>query len=195
MNKQPQIQKHIFEKNINTVKDKKVKNKYLAIAFVLLAAIVATTFLLLKQYFANVPALNADYPPVPEDSHADKILSSVSNTNKLEHKEGGGAVNLQFQDQLTINISEKKVYLNFANPSCSTQNIILQIIVQDQTVAKSGRLCPGYQLKELELLNGVENLLSEGTYEGKFVINYYDTKTNEKAMISTDAPVTIMVKK
>ena len=95
---------------------------------------------------------------------------------------------------MTIDLSEKKAALQFANPSKSTQDMVLQIVIQDVIIAQSGRLEPGYRLKELSLWDGAEKMLAEGGYDGKFVILSYDPVSGEKAMVNTEAAITVTVK-
>ncbi len=159
----------------------------------LLIIIIILILLLLRQCSTEPPILNPDYPPASDDPNGEAIPGD-DDQSKLEHEEGGGAVSLQFRDQLIIDLSDKKAYLYFANPGRSTQDMMLQIVIQEQVIVQSGRLRPGYQVQKLDLLKDAEKMLVEGTYNGKFVVYYYDPVTNERAMVNTDAPVTITVK-
>ena len=140
------------------------------------------------------PAITPDYAPGKLDPNAEKITGD--DTGKLETPSGGGAISLQYVDKVTINLSDKKAYLSYSNPSKSTQNIVLQIVIKDQVVVQSERIEPGYRVKELPLLEGAEELLSEGTYtDAFFKILSYNPETGEKAMIDTKAEITVTVQK
>lgn len=171
-------------------KDKKRK-WYIRIAIILLIIMIILLLLLLRQCSSGTPTLNPDYPPQVDDPNANPIPDDGD--DKLENEDGGGAVNLQFKDKLTIDLSDKEASLTFANPGRSTQDMVLWIMIQDQVIVQSGRLRPGYQVEALDLLEDAEKMLSEGVYSGKFVIYYYDPETNERAMVNTEAPVTITV--
>ncbi|MBQ9121298.1 MAG: hypothetical protein IJY12_02915 [Clostridia bacterium] len=164
---------------------------YVRITILLLIIIIILILLLLRQCSSDVPVLNPDFPPQETEPNAEPIPGSSG--GKLDHSEGGGAIRLTYSDKVYIDLSDKRVTLSFKNPEESTQDMLLQIVIQDQIIAQSGRLLAGYQIKNLELLEDVDKMLSEGTYSGKFVITYYDPETNERAMINTEAPVTIHV--
>ena len=71
--------------------------------------------------------------------------------------------------------------------------MVLQVVIQDEIIVQTGTIAPGMQIRKASLLNKIENRLSEGIYNGKLVVLYYDTETGERAMISTEIPVTITV--
>lgn len=136
--------------------------------------------------------ITPDYAPGKLDPNAEKITGE--DTGKLETPSGGGAISLQYVDKVTIDLSEKKAYLSYSNPSKSTQNIVLQIVIKDQVVVQSERIEPGYQVKVLPLLAGADKLLSKGTYtDAVFKILSYNPETGEKAMIDTKAEITVIV--
>lgn len=171
-------------------KELKKKKRWRFIAVILLIAIIILILLLLRQCTGG-PVLSPDYAPQEVELNATPIEGD--DKTKLEHSEGGGAVSLQFRDAVTIDLSDNKMYLSFANPGRSTQDMLLQVTIQDEIIAQSGRLLPGYEVAELELLTGAGRMLQEGIYDGLFVITYYDPETNERAMVNTDSPVKITV--
>lgn len=66
--------------------------------------------------------------------------------------------------------------------------------VERVSIAESGAIDPGYQLKTLPLNEFAKQNLKPGTYEGFVSLTPYDAKTNEKSVLTTDMPVTIVVK-
>ena len=92
----------------------------------------------------------------------------------------------------TIDLSDNTAKLLFANPYKSNQDMLIQIVIQDTVILQSGILNPGYRVTRLDLFDNVK--LSEGKYNGKFVIYYYQRDTGEKAMLNTEIPLTITVK-
>lgn len=202
MNEQPQNENTVqirAEEEIEKKKKKKQEDKddkrkwYIVAAIILLIIIIILLLLLLKQCSSDFPTLNPDFPPQEDDPNANPIPGG--DEDKLPHEEGGGAAGLVYKDKLTIDLSDKKASLTFANPGRSTQDMVVWLMIQDQVIIQSGRLRPGYQVDTLDLLRGAEKMLSEGVYEGKFIIYYYDPETNERAMVNTEAPVTVTVKK
>lgn len=106
----------------------------------------------------------------------------------------GGAVRLTYSDQVAIKLSEEVASLYFGNPGQSNQDVILRIVIQDKVIAQSGIIPAGYQVKTLSLLHDNVPLLKAGRYSGKFVIYYYDQKTDKLATVNTEIPITVVVK-
>ena len=48
-------------------------------------------------------------------------------------------------------------------------------------------------LSPLPVLEGAEEMLQPGGYEGKFIVLYYDQTSGEKSMVNTEIPITINV--
>ena len=120
----------------------------------------------------------------------------ISLLEKLEAAEGGGAVSLIYYDQVTVDLSDNKVYLRFDNPSKSVNNMTLEISIKDTVLAKSGALQPGYRLTELPLQAGVAEKLAAGyayVDGAKYTIYYYDPTTGERAIVNTEIPITVTV--
>ncbi len=70
---------------------------------------------------------------------------------------------------------------------------VVQVVLQDEVIGISGRLEPGYQVRELSLDKKLK--LSPGEYEGKLQVYFYDPATDERAMVNASIPVSITVKK
>lgn len=179
----------------DSVSAKKKSNRYIFAIIVLSAVLVISVFITIWALFLrdSKPVLAPDYAPQQSETYAEKIENEDKDDNeKLPQQQGGGAVSLTYSKEVEISLSENKAKLMFANPSKSNQNMLLQIVVQDKVILQSGLISPGYQVKSLELFDSVK--LSEGNYEGKFVIYYYQKDTGEKAMLNTEIPLQISVK-
>ena len=137
-------------------------------------------------------ALIPDYALQETEANARPIEGDDG--TKLDAPEGGGAISLEYDSQVTVDLSDGKAYLSYANPGKSTQNIVLRIEIQDTAVVQSGTIRPGNQVSELELLDGVAKKLQEGVYDAVFRILSYDPVTGEKAMVDTLAEITVTVK-
>lgn len=135
--------------------------------------------------------LAPDYAPVEEEENAQPIEGDSG--DKLEAQEGGGAVSLTYANEVTVDLSDRKADLLFANPGKSLQDMVVQIAIDEMVIVQSGTLKPGNQVTTLSLLDGAENQLQPGGYDGKFVVFYYDPDSGEKAVVNTEIPITVTV--
>lgn len=169
--------------------NKKQKDgKKVLIILLLIITIIAVGVTIWALFFRDTtPDLTPDYAPVEEDENA-KDIEGEEDKEKMKADEGGGAVSMSYQKSVTISLSEQKASLFFQNPSKSVNDIVLQLIIvsSDDTetvIAQSGTIHPGKQIENLDLLEDVATL-SEGTYNGKFNILYYDPDSREKAIVN-----------
>ena len=169
--------------------DKKNQLLILLLLLISIAAICVSVWAL----FFRVPdiSLAPDYAPQEQEEHAETIPDDTG--DKMEAPQGGGAVSLTYANQVSIDLNACTVSLLFANPGKSNQDMVLQIVIQDQVIAQSGTISPGYRVMDLELLEGAAKMLSAGGYDGKFVVLYYNQETGEKAIINTEIPIQITV--
>ncbi len=135
--------------------------------------------------------LAPDYAPQELERNAEDMEDTGA--EKLEASSGGGAVSLMYQDQVVVQLSQGTAALNYGNPRESTQDVLVQIVVQDRLIAQSGLLTPGHQVNRLSLAEGAAELLEPGGYEGKFILSFYDPDTAEKANVNTEVPITVTV--
>ncbi len=135
----------------------------------------------------------SDYAPGKTDEN---VVLLPNSGEKMEAKEGGGAVSLSYSNKVDIDLKSGQVSVNFKNPSRSTQSMVLQIIIKQNDneviVAESNRIPPSYAIYELKLKDNIT--LSKGEYEGMFNVMYYDEETEEKAIVNTNIPIKINVK-
>ena len=173
--------------------DKKEKNRKLLIIILIIAIALCIAVTVWALFFRQPKdTMSPDYAPQVLEPNA--IPVSDADESKLDAPEGGGAISLEYDDKVTIDLTDAKAYLNYSNPGKSTQDIVLRIEIQDTAVAQSGTIPPGNRLNELELLEGAENMLKEGVYtDAVFRILSYDPDTGEKAMVDTLAEITVTV--
>ena len=169
------------------------KRKNHLLIFVLLAITVSAVCVTLWALFLRAPGpvLAPDYAPQEEEQNAEPISGDTG--EKLDAPEGGSSVSLTYSRDVIISLKDETASLLFANPGKSNQDIVLQIIIQGEVIVQSGTLKPGNQVTTLELIDGMAEKLSAGTYEGSFAVLYYDPETGEKAIVNTEIPVTITV--
>lgn len=135
--------------------------------------------------------LAPDYAPIEQEANAQTIEGDSG--DKMSAPKGGGSVSLSYSNKVSIDLSEKVAALSFSNPGKSTQDMVLQITVQDVVLVQSGTLSPGNRITKLDLPDGIDKQLAPGGYEGMFKIFYYSPETGEKAMVNTQVPVSITV--
>lgn len=172
---------------------KKEKIFLIIIALITVAAIGVTIWALFFRK-PDDSGLTPDYAPPETESNAESIPGDDT-SDKLDSPDGGGAVSISYTKNVLIDISEEKVVLNFGNPGESTQDMLVQVVIQDTILVQSGRLTPGHKVSQLDLLDGAAKKLQPGGYEGKIVVLFYDQESGEKAMLNAEIPVTIQVQK
>ena len=172
--------------------NKQNKLVLLLILLLLLITLIAVGVTVWALFFRDSgPTLAPDYAPQEMEQRAETIPNDSG--EKMDKPEGGGSVSLTYSNKVTIDLSDKLAALYFANPGKSNQDMVLQIAIQDTVILQSGTLKPGNQVKLLDLLEGAEEMLSPGGYEGKFIVLYYDQESGEKAMVNTEIPITVNV--
>ena len=175
--------------------DNKQNNQKLIIILILIFALITVFSVCVTVWalFFKGPdvVLTPDYAPQKNEVNQ-KPIEGDSN-EKMEASEGGGAVSLTYSSNVTIDLSDEKSILMFANPGKSTQDMVVQIVIQEQILVQSGKLTPGNQVTTLDLMDGAAKKLAVGGYEGKFVVLYYHPETGEKAIVNTEIPITVYV--
>ena len=176
--------------------DKKLNKTTIIIAILAVITVAALCVTMWALFLrepddSNKVILAPDYAPQNKEENAETIPDDTG--DKMENPQGGGAVSLTYSNEVTIDISDKAAGLYFANPGKSNQDMVIQIAIQDTIILQSGTLSPGNQVKLLNLLEGAEDMLQPGGYEGKFIVLYYDQTSGEKSMVNTEIPITINV--
>ena len=172
--------------------EKQEKKKTWLIIALIICIVICLGVTIWALFFRQIgPTLTPDYAPQQLEQNAKPIEDD--DDTKLDAPEGGGSVSLSYATTITIDLSEEKAFLMFANPGKSTQDMVVQVVVQDTVLVQSGRLAPGNEVKTLDLLDDAVKMLSHGGYDGKFVILFYDTQSGEKAIVNTEIPISITV--
>ena len=160
--------------------------------FLLLLITVCAVCVTVCALFFRTPdkVLAPDQAPVAE-IHAQPIPGDTGKSADAEP--GSGSVSLTYSNQVNIHLTGKKVQLLFANPGRSNQDMVIQLIIQDQVILQSGRIAPGNQVTELDLSPEAAAMLMPGGYDAVFLLHFYDPATGEKAIITTEIPVSVTV--
>ena len=168
--------------------------KLIALLILLLLLLLISIGVTIWALFFREPdvVLNPDYAPEQMEPYQSPIPGD-STEGKVENTGGGGSVSLNYTDNVMIDLSDGKANLYFANPGKSNQDMVIQVVIQDEVLLQSGRLIPGHQVTELELLPDAAKKLAPGGYDGKFILYYYHPETSEKAMVNTEIEITVSV--
>lgn len=106
---------------------------------------------------------------------------------KMEADEGGGAVNITYSGAAQIDLASRTAGIHVENPARSTHDMVIELVVvnggQETPIAKSGLLPAGYQLSTLDLNDNIE--MEPGSYQGYFLISFYDPESKEQAYANT----------
>lgn len=168
------------------------KNKTTIIICVLaLIAILAVGFGIWALLDKEPPVLEPDYAAKNPDQNAEQIEGDEG--EKLDAPTGGGAVTLIYAKTVDIDLSDNKATFLVGNPAESNQYLVAEIVIQDQVIAQSGAIKPGYRVTELDLAAGAKEMLQAGGYDGKIVLYMYDEETDERSIVNSEIIVTVTV--
>ena len=134
--------------------------------------------------------LAPDHAPVIEEQ-AQPIPGDTGKPNDVQP--GSGSVSLTYSNTVKIRLGDRSAQFLFANPGRSNQDLVIQLIIQDRVIFQSGRITPGNQVANLELSAESAAMLMPGGYEGAFLIHFYDPVSSEKAIVTTEIPVSVTV--
>ncbi len=164
------------------------------IAILAAVTVVAVAVTIWAVFFRqpSKAVLAPDYAPQETEQNAEEMEDSGA--EKLDAPEGGGSMNLMFQDDVTIELGTNTATFYYGNPAESTQDVLLQIVIQDTLIAQSGLLTAGHEVRTLTLEEGAADTLQPGGYDGKLILSFYHPQTGEKANVNTEIPVSITVK-
>lgn len=160
------------------------------LALVLILAIGVTIWALFFRD-SGTPPITPDYPPQGTEQNQKPLEGDEG--EKIDSPEGGGAINVTYRTNVTVDLSDNKVTLLYANPQASNQNVAILIMIDDLVVAKSDQITPGHGVDTLSLEEYAKERLTVGGYDGELVIRAYDPETGEKAMVDTKGEITITV--
>lgn len=171
----------------------KRRKNWIIILLLLLVTAIAVGVTVWALFFRQpaVSVLAPDYAPQEIEQNAEDM--GDSGKDKLDAPAGGGSVTMNFKDKVAIDLSDNIASLYYGNPYESTQDVLIQIVVQDTLIAQSGRIVPGNEVKTLELAEGATEILQPGGYNGKLILSFYNSDTGEKATVDTEIPVNITV--
>ena len=107
--------------------------------------------------------------------------------------DGSGTVSMSYTKYVSVDLSKNRVSLNLTNPDDSTQNMVVQVVLEDKVLAQSEELAPGKGVSRLELSESAKKDLKAGRFEGKLQMAFYDRESHKEALLHTEITVTIEV--
>lgn len=132
----------------------------------------------------NVTAIKDDYVPLTQ--------GDMDQTDASEEQSTGKRSSLIICGRdVVVHLEDAKIDMMYQNPQSSDAAIVLQLFIGDTLISQSGSISPGYQLREMQLLEKIS--LQPGGYNGVLKIGLYNVDTNEKAMVQTEVAVSITV--
>lgn len=130
----------------------------------------------------------------------DKNQYRISSDRELQLEDTEGVntvISFTFGNVIEVNSETAECTIDYENPGISTNNAVIELQVKDgntyTTIAKSGKIQPGYGIKNLTLQDSAYSILSVGDLEGQVVLKSYDVNSDEKSIIDTVLPVVLRV--
>lgn len=164
----------------STLNSKRGKTRRRMIVIIILAIIAIILLLLLSQCGRCSTITLA-----PSQDVAAQDMQQPE--EKMEADEGGGAVNITYSGAAQIDLASRTAGIHVENPARSTHDMVIELVVvnggQETPIAKSGLLPAGYQLSTLDLNDNIE--MESGSYQGYFLISFYDPESKEQAYANT----------
>lgn len=185
------MKEELTEQEKKREEEKKKKKEGLRNRIILILLLIVALLVVLKFCDSRRTPISPDYPPQGYDDNQQPIDGDT--TNKMDSEDGGGAINVTYQTEATVSLSENTVSLYYANPNASNQNVAVLVMIDDLVVAKSDLIKPGHEIRELELSGYAKGSLQLGGYQAEIVVRAYNPETGEKAMVDTRGQITLTV--
>lgn len=125
-----------------------------------------------------------DYPLLEQDLNSQRLPSD-------DDSGGSSEVMIQVGQDVKVWLNDDYVELYYANPVSNDVGARVSLVIDDEIVAQSGLVEPGYYLERIDgvLYDG----LSYGEQDGVLVIDTYDLDTGERKMVNNEVSVTVSV--
>ena len=127
-----------------------------------------------------------EYEPMPP---ADTAATVIEGDDTVQNTDGGAFISMSYKLRAKLSLSTGKIEIFFQNPKKSNQNAVLSLyVVSDDSetlIAKSGTIMSGYELNTLQFMSDKVQI-SEGRYNGKFKLSYYDPETEIPSFVQPE---------
>ena len=166
------------------------KNKWL-IPVLCICIVLCLCVTVWALFFRGGTPISPDYPPQGTEANQKPLEGDES--EKVESPQGGGSINITYNLNATVDLSDGTVSLLYANPQASNQDVAILIMIDDLVVAKSDLISPGNGVDTLPLEEYAKSKLQVGGYDAELVIRAYDPDSGEKAMVDTKGQLSLTV--
>ncbi len=142
---------------------------------------------------AAAEANDTIYAPIVPDKEVVKIKSDEEAT--VKPSSGTNKMSFQFNETLHVDPKDGSCYINLSNPSYSTNKLVAKLLSGDDesVMAQTGGIEPGYGLSSLQLNDNGYDKINAGIRNGYILLTAYNNITDDKAMVDSKLPVTIVV--
>lgn len=172
-----------------TEKRKRRKLLLLLAAVLCLGAVIGGTAIhIVGQWSPAPPVLPPDVLPEVEER---AVPAEEGEGSGPDSEAGGGSVNMTFSDRVNISLADREARFLFATPLSSDHSMVLELLIRDRLILRSGALPPGSGLESLPLLDNAT--LQPGGYDGVLRVSFYDPDTGERAAVNAEIPVKVTV--
>ena len=133
------------------------------------------------------------YAPIAADKNQIRITDQGEERDAPDR---GHVFAFHFDETLHIEAATGNCYINFGNPSYSTNKLVVRLEANnaDRTVmAQTGAIEPGYGVRFLDLNADGIALINEGLEEAFIVLTPYNSATDDKSMMESTLPVHITI--
>lgn len=133
-----------------------------------------------------------DITPNGPDVIENGATQITDDINDSTDEELENSASITFTKIITIDSSTGIADLLFALPSSTNMDSVISIVVNDETIIRSGRILSGYQVNNLKLLDP-NKTIKKGSYNGTLIISFYDKGSNIENSVNTKIEVLVMV--
>lgn len=182
--------------NIGIVEKSYAAVRIKAILLPILPIGIAATFVLLLGLIGlwmlpKAREVDQIYAPIAADKQQIRITDQgeEEGTSDAEH-----VFAFHFDETLHIEPATGNCYINFGNPSYSTNKLVVRLEANnaERTVmAQTGAIEPGHGLRFLDLNADGITLVNEGLEEAFIVLTPYNSVNDDKSMMESTLPVHI----
>lgn len=118
-------------------------------------------------------------------------------TTEEVNKDGSNSISFTFNQTVVISRSAGTCKLDFINPANDSNKIVVELQIVNAagervTIAQSKAILPGYKIESLNFNESAYELITGAETEGYVMLVPYDSKTEAKAVVQTELPVSIV---
>lgn len=127
------------------------------------------------------------------EKNPDYSITKIESGDSDEEKSVDAS--LQYAGYVTLINTEKRITLNFTNPTKSKKSMSLDIVAningEDVKLASTDKIRPGYKIDSVKYT--LDRKIPEGDYKGKFVVHFYNEQDNEE-IVNSEIAIKVYVR-